>query len=288
KYDLIFNSYIYPKYIGRGSVPPNVLRINYQTDRVLKYRGNLNPQYARKLHLKKEEKMDAILTTTKFSIPLIKKEHPILSDSIYYCPNFLPKLNPISSETLDKKINNYPIKILFLGRDGKRKGLFEFINAISRLDEEHRKKIKVFIVSENKFNHSILKDIDFVYKPHLPHSEALNLMKNVHIFCMPTKSDSYGLVFIEAMSKGCAVIADDDLPRLEMIKNNNCGLCINPNKINQIKNALKQLILDEQLRETYMQNSLKTFKSEYSPESVAKKHKKIFYNVINKNTKKDK
>ena len=280
-YDLVFNSYIYPKYLGLGHIPPNILRINYQTDRVLISRDIKNLKERRNLISKRWTSFDAVITTTNFSVPLIQQECSSLASKIYYCPNFLPDARVISSEKFQEKVKDNLIKILFVGRDGFRKGLKELILALSKLELECKKKIDLTIISETEFDDNLLKDIKFQFFKSASNSGVLDYMEKAHIFCLPTKSEAYGIVFVEAMSKGCAIISDNDLPRLELIKSNQCGICVDPENITQIKNALKQLILDQKLRETYMENSLKTFESEYSPKIVAQKHKQIFQEVIN-------
>lgn len=280
-YDLVFNSYIYPKYIGSGTLPPNVLRINYQTDRVLTSRGLINLSYHRQSISNRWKGFDAILTTTKFSVPLIQKQCPSLTEKIYYCPNYLPNIKRISFQKFKYKTNNEMTTILFVGRDGQRKGLHELITALSKLELECKKNIDVTIISKTEFDHNLLKDIKFQHFKSASNSEVLDYMEKTHLFCLPTKSEAYGIVFLEAMSKGCAIIADNDLPRLELIKDNQCGICINPNNTFEIKDTIAQLTLNKQLKINYMENAVKTFESKFSPEVIAKKHKEIFDTVIN-------
>jgi glycosyltransferase involved in cell wall biosynthesis len=281
KYDLVYNSYIYPKYIGKEKIPPNLLRINWQTDHVLRSRGISDIQYERKRFTLRWKAFDAIMTTTRFSVTLIEKECCGLVKHIYYCPYFLPYLQEISGEKFTKKINESSIKLLFVGRDGVRKGLDELVLALSQLESEISKAIELTIVSETEFNQELIKDIKFKVFKSLPNSEIMRLMEEAHIFCLPTKSEAYGIVFIEAMSKGCAIISDNDLPRIEIIKNNQTGICVNPENIVETTSALTKLILDRHFRENCMNKSLKTYRNDFSPEVVARRHQQIFEVLIN-------
>jgi glycosyltransferase involved in cell wall biosynthesis len=282
KYDLVYNSYIYPKYFGMGKIPPNILRINWQTDHVIKSRGVCDVHDERNRYAFRWKEFAAIITTTKFSVALIEKECCSLVNKVYYCPFFLPNLQEISSEKLTIKINAPSIKLLFVGRDGVRKGLHEFVLALSQLESEIFKSIELTIVSETEFNQELIQDIQLKVFKSLPNCEVMRLMEESHIFCLPTKSEAYGIVFVEAMSKGCAILCDDDLPRLEMIENNQTGICVNPDNISEITSSLQKLILNRDFRENCMINSVNTFKNEFSPEIVAKRHQEIFGKVINK------
>lgn len=282
KADLVYSSYIYPKYVGFGSSPPNVLRINYQTDHVLISRNVNKIVDTRRLISRRWKPFDALITTTKFSVSLIEQECPTLTKHVYYCPFFLPDLTTISSNKFRKKLSESLIKIIFVGRDGNRKGLSELVLAISNLNLKAKENIHLTVISETEFDHNLLEGIKFNYLKSAPNSQVIQLMEESHIFCLPTKSEAYGIVFVEAMSKGCAIIADNDLPRLELVRDNDCGICIDPNDTSQIKNALENLIVNSQMRSKYMENAVKVFKSEFSPEVVARKHEKIFHEIIDK------
>lgn len=281
EYDLVYSSYIYPKYVGSGKIPPNLLRINWQTDHVLDSRGITAIEDERKRYASRWQKFTAIITTTQFSVALIEELCDGEVDHIFYCPFFLPYLQTISSNKFTNKINDSSIKLLFVGRDGVRKGLHELVLALSQLETEISQAIEVTIVSETEFDQKLIQDMQLNIFKSLPNYQVMQLMEESHIFCLPTKSEAYGIVFVEAMSKGCAVLADNDLPRIELIKDNMTGICINPESIIEIKKALQELILNHDFRKKCMSNSLEVFKNQFSPKVVADKHQKIFELIVN-------
>ena len=137
------------------------------------------------------------------------------------------------------------------------------------------------IVSETNFDHNLLSKIKHQVLKSLSNVEVLKLMEDCQVFCLPTKEEAYGIVFVEAMSKGCAILGDNDLPRLELIRDNQTGICVNPASIEDIKEALKKLILDSEFRKKCMINARNTYLRDFSPEIVANRHKIIFQDVIN-------
>jgi glycosyltransferase involved in cell wall biosynthesis len=64
---------------------------------------------------------------------------------------------------------------------------------------------------------------------------------------LPSFSESFGLVLIEALACGKPVIGSNVGGITEII-NKNVGLLVNPNKISSIASAIDEVINDEELR----------------------------------------
>lgn len=280
KYDVLYSSYIYPKLAGGGTAPPSVLRINYQTDAVLASRREGDIRAARERIARRWRRFDAVITTTRFSLPRIEEESLALHGRVYYCPFFLPDAHEITADEFETKSNASVIDILFVGRDGTRKGLLEFVDAVSSLAEDLLKQIRLTVVSETKCDKGKLGRTKVRYVTRASNPEVLALMKRSHIFCLPTKSEAYGIVFVEAMSQGCAILSDNDLPRLEIVRDNGAGICVDPNRPRELKRALEKLILDQVFRERCMVNALNSYKREFAPDVVATRHWQIFQEVV--------
>lgn len=200
-------------------------------------------------------------------------------DKIIFLPRLLPNTNPISLEEIEQKFNNpEKINILFVGRDGERKGLSEFLEALAEISylPELVDKIFVTVVTETKFNRP--KNIEMeIYLP-LENCKIVKLMHKAHIFCLPTHRDSYGLVFIEAMSSGCAVIADKRIPRTEFFQDGDCGVLIENSK-DGVLIALKRLIEDSEFSKSLALRALKRFNSVYSFEKAKQDYLKVIENL---------
>lgn len=281
-YDLIFCSYIYPKFIGKGNLPPVLLKIHYLTDRYLKH-VNDGGIALRKNMLGLWENFDAIIPSTKFSVNEIVESDHRLKGKVFYCPLFLPSLKEASGRVFESKIkHSKKIRLIFVGRDGERKGLKELLVALHELPNGIKERIVFTFITESKLNKNLINNIEHKHHFSLKHDSVLNEIENNHVFVLPTKRDTYGIVFIEAMSKGCAIIADDDLPRLEFVGGNQSGICVNPEKVDQIRWAIEKMVLDDEFRNSCMKNSLNAFKNQFAPDVVAKRHQEIFEEVINK------
>ena len=101
--------------------------------------------------------------------------------------------------------NNRPLRVLFAGSMGQRKGLSDLFEAIKILDS---KEIELVVLG------SLLRELpfyrqqlpDFTYEPTRPHADVLSLMRSCDVFCLPSIVEGRALVIQEAMSQGLPVI----------------------------------------------------------------------------------
>ncbi|MCF0060498.1 glycosyltransferase family 4 protein [Dyadobacter chenwenxiniae] len=101
--------------------------------------------------------------------------------------------------------NNRPLRVLFAGSMGQRKGLADLFEAIKILDTD---EIELVVLG------SLLRELSFyrnkltrfTYEPTRPHADVLTLMRSCDVFCLPSIVEGRALVIQEAMSQGLPVI----------------------------------------------------------------------------------
>jgi len=220
---------------------------------------------------------------TAKSCERFQAKFPQFATKAHHIPFFLPSIKSVSDELVKNKMEDLQqINLLFVGRDGKRKGIFQLLDAISNLELRLRKQINLTVVTQTTIQPELMPDVgNFRLNTQASHSEVLDLMRETHLFCLPTLSDSYGIVFVEAMSKGCAILADDDEPRQEVVAENGAGICVNPNDASGLQNALQYFLENEQFLYQCGMNSVKAFREKYSPEVVSQMYLKLFNQLVN-------
>ncbi len=87
------------------------------------------------------------------------------------------------------------------------------------------------------------------------------------IFVLPSYSENFGMVVIEAMACGIPVIISDKVGLSKNVKEYNAGIVVNT-KAENITEALKALLDDGELRKTYAEKG-KKFAQYYNIENVA-------------------
>ncbi len=98
-----------------------------------------------------------------------------------------------------------PLRVLFVGSMGQRKGLADLFQAMQLLKGEN---IELIVMG------SLLADLDFyrgqypgfTHEKGRPHAEVLKLMRSCDVFCLPSLYEGRALVMQEAMSQGLPVV----------------------------------------------------------------------------------
>ena len=121
--------------------------------------------------------------------------------------------------------------VLFVGSLIKRKGLDYLFQAARKLDD-----IKFLIVGEGGERERLEKiapdNTEFL--GHVSEERLIELYSKALIFCLPSIGEGFGLVLLEAMASGCAIVSTIPLEYE--------GVRIRPKDGNGIKNAIEYLI----------------------------------------------
>jgi len=221
-----------------------------------------------------QENTEATIFSTQEAINRFRRIVPKeLGDKIVYLPYFLPNVEPVESDHVDRTFaDSDRLQILFVGEDGKRKGVYQFLEAIEIAADRYpdlRRRVKVTVVSRTDIG-----EHNFPIDHHrfLPHEQVLDKFRDAHVFCLPTQRDVYGLVFIEAMASGCAIIADDSPVRQEILDEGKAGLLSNPSDPEDIADRLVTLLHSPSQAKALAKRALRRFRSHYYWKPVGKKY----------------
>jgi len=98
-----------------------------------------------------------------------------------------------------------PLRVLFVGSLGQRKGLGDLFAAVKLLDPE---KIELVVmgslIAPLEFYKSELPN--FTYEKGRPNAQVLELMRSCDVFCLPSIVEGRALVMQEAMSQGLPLL----------------------------------------------------------------------------------
>ena len=106
----------------------------------------------------------------------------------------------LSDYTIDR-----PLRVLFVGSMGQRKGLGDLFEAIKQLEHSAIELIVLgSLLAPLEFYQSQLKN--FKHEVGRSHDEVLQLMRTCDVFCLPSIVEGRALVIQEAMSQGLPII----------------------------------------------------------------------------------
>lgn len=98
-----------------------------------------------------------------------------------------------------------PLRVLFAGSMGQRKGLADLFDAVARLG---RSDVELVVMGSPCAPMEFYRRAGgrFVHEPPRPHGAVLALMRSCDVFCLPSIVEGRALVVQEAMSQGLPVI----------------------------------------------------------------------------------
>ena len=126
-----------------------------------------------------------------------------------------------------------------------------------------------------------LEEIDKSVKftGHLPHNEVLAKMHDSDIFILPSIGETFGMVYLEAMSQGCITICTKDDGISGIIKDGENGFLTLPisNEIRKILLNIKNM--DDDKLNTLRYNSFHTIK-EYTSDKCADEYLQQMFKIL--------
>jgi glycosyltransferase involved in cell wall biosynthesis len=108
-------------------------------------------------------------------------------------------------------------------------------------------------------------------------SQVVNLFKNCQFFVMPSRIEPFGIVNLEAMAAGKAVVASRSGGIPEVVEDEVTGLLVEPNNEKALAESIKRLLLDRDLRETLGRNGRsKIEEGVFSWSVIAKRYLELY------------
>lgn len=170
-----------------------------------------------------------------------------------------------NKEYLRKKYKIKDKYILYVGTIEPRKNLISLLRAFSHLLHNYPKRFKDYqlIITggegwKAKDVFRTIKELDFGQRVkwigYVSHDDKIALMKNASCFVFPTLYEGFGLPVLEAMSLGVPVITSKVASIPEVT--GKAALLVNPNKVNELIEALNKVLGRVDLRRKMIKEGL--------------------------------
>lgn len=136
--------------------------------------------------------------------------------------------------------------VLFVGHVIPAKGVYELVKACSRIDDVR----KVYIVGpvfEEKVKQDLLslsgeRDRDWLcFEGELKREEVLKYYRSCAIFCLPSYTEGFPNVVLEAMANGIPIIASSVGAVPEMLEANS-GVCVPARDVDSLQTAISYVL----------------------------------------------
>lgn len=226
---------------------------------------------------------DFLIRVNNRDIHLLKKFNP----NVAYIPNginlkIFKRCN--NKEFLKIKKN---LKIIFsAGNLVKRKG-YEFLIKAMKEVVNKRKDVLCLIAGDGPLRNLLLNMINSMQLKNyiklvgkIPHTKLPLWMNAADIFVLPSLSESFGVVQIEAMACGVPVVATNNPGSLMLIKDERLGIIVKRGNPTQLADGILKA-LEKKWNKEYIMKFAKNF----SWESVSQKLIELYKNLLQKEVK---
>lgn len=194
---------------------------------------------------------------------------------IYLLPNCI-RLPDIKEPI--KNFESKTLNVIFLGWVIATKGVLELIEVLLELKNlDFNLKIigpidQSFLIKLQTIGEKLGPRLSFLGE--LDHKEAMAHLAKSDFLVLPSHSEGFPIVILEAMSLGKPVIGSDVGAIAEILKIKTdapCGMVFPPKNTKSLKSALKIMLTDSNLRRIYGRNALINFKNNFTSDLIYKK-----------------
>lgn len=213
---------------------------------------NANPFLGLKqdVFLRKDEEIeqaDAIIVASNFTKKTLIEFKPELVERISVISYGSPLLNPAMNTIDDLSISsNNPLRILFVGQLGVTKGLPYLLDAIKLLGSS----VELTLVGKPaSYGCDVLSNALATHRwiESLSHDQVLETMCNHDVFVFPSLFDGFGLVVLEAMSRGMPVIVTSNAGAADVVEDGVDGFIVPIRSSEAIAEKLDLLVRDREM-----------------------------------------
>jgi glycosyltransferase involved in cell wall biosynthesis len=238
-----------------------------------------------------------ICRKSTISVVIDKKTYDTLHktgiSNVVYVPNALSAdVEQKARELLGKPDQRQPNRLVYVGHVIKNKGVYELVEACSQIpvindliligSYDEKIKNELLKIAYKKDEGKWIKFMGQQTK-----NEVLGYMFNSPILVLPSYTEGFPMVIIEAMVMGCAIIATDvgAIPDILAINSDKpCGLCIPPQNIEKLKEAVVMLVNDPNLIDLMGKRGLERALGQYNLEHIMNQYKKIWKTAASKSS----
>lgn len=184
-------------------------------------------------------------------------------------------------------------RVIFVGRFVEKKGVANLIEAVA-VTRKNRPEIELVLVGDGPLKTTLEEKV----KKHRLHDNVRffgsvqqkdlpALYSSAAIAVTPSVIDGsgdqegLGLVIIEALGCGCAVVASSLEAIKDIIVNGENGLLVEQGNVNALAEAIQQLLLSPEKSRSLAKNGIKSVRAKYNWDDVAKRYYELIMNIMN-------
>lgn len=176
------------------------------------------------------------------------------------------------------------LRILFLGRFGQRKGIYDLIDVLDDLSKNYNLDIEVALGGDGEIekvnqliqekNLSNVKNLGWINS-----IDKIKLLKEANLFVLPSYNEGLPMAILEAMSYKCAVISTNVGGIPEVVKHNKNGFLIEAGDKESLKSYILSLEKEKNTLKSMGEYSYEIVKTYFSQDKMNNTLRKIYTQV---------
>ncbi|MFX1311078.1 MAG: glycosyltransferase family 4 protein [Promethearchaeota archaeon] len=233
------------------------------------------------------------IAVSKIEVEFLKR-YGINIENIHYIPHGI-NTNHFKPHDPMQIISKYNLSrllgkdiILYVGRIAKRKGIDILIKAFSTLKDDFPNAILLIVGGDYGYKNTIQKlakkqkfSDKIVFLGFIPKLDLPGIYSLAKVVVYPSKFEIFGHVILEANACEKPVIASNHWGPKELIRDSQTGYLINYGNIFQLKEKIKKILENEDLRNQMGKNARNYVKKQFSWKKNANEHFKLYQKILN-------
>lgn len=208
-------------------------------------------------------------------------------DETFGLKNCVVLENGIDTERLEPAITNvkdHPHTFVSLGRLGERKGTYDLIKAIERI-EVQIPDIKCYLAGDGDIDRckQIVEgkklENNIIIVGWADFDKKLELLKKSSVLVLPSYNEGLPMAILEGMACGKAIISTTVGAIPEVVKEEN-GILIEPGDIKKLSEALIGYCMNQEIVERTGKNNIALIHTKYSMDAMHQKLGKIYLDTM--------
>jgi glycosyltransferase involved in cell wall biosynthesis len=183
---------------------------------------------------------------------------------------------------LGQRIQNKKV-LVYIGVFRMRKRVFNLLYALAKVVKKYD-DVLLLIVGGGRGQEVLLKKLahrlsltdHVIFIGKVPNNEVPYFLHLADIFCLPSAYEGMPVAILEAMSMGKAIITSHISGMVDLIDDNVTGKLVGVDDIDNLANAILQLILDDDLRGTMGKNAKQTVADRFNWDKIAQQYLEVF------------
>lgn len=209
------------------------------------------------------------------SLKTIKED---LNLKLKVIPNGIDSFWLQHSKAKSEKPSNRELKLLYIGKFTKNKNVVALQKAVILLNEEYAIKATLDLVGRGRSEEAevlrLVKEYPNIFVFHgevYDKQKLMQVYRNSNVFAMPSKGETFGLVYVEAMLQGLPILYTKN-EGIDGTYNHNIGEAVTIGDVDDIKEKL--LLLYENY--TSYEIDIPLLKSNHDWSLIAKKYLELY------------